>query len=60
MTPSEIMSARKIRSVFHKLIPNKKKVEHMVKKKEFYEVGEKVFYQIDQTRKRYWEVGTDH
>ena len=32
MTPAEIMFAQKIRPVFNKLIPNKKKVDHTVQK----------------------------
>ena len=48
MTPAEIMLAWKIRLVFDKLIPNKKKVENRVQKtgNKFYEVGEKVLYQM--------------
>ena len=56
MTPAEIMFVQKIRLVFDKLIPNKKKVKHKVQKKtgnKFYKVGEKVFYQMYQTGKRY-------
>ena len=60
MTLTEIMFAWKIRSVFDKLIPNKKKVEHTEQKTgyKFYGVGEKVFYQMYQMGKRCWEVGT--
>ena len=60
MTPAKIMFAQKIRSVFDKQIPNKEKVKYTVQqsKNEFYEVGKKVFYQMYQTGKRYWEVGT--
>ena len=45
MSPAEIVFARKIRSVFDKLIPNKKKVEHTVQKtgNKFYEECEKFF-----------------
>ena len=45
MTSAEIMFARKIKSVFDKLILNKEKVEHTVQKtrNKFYKVGEKDF-----------------
>ena len=57
MTSAEIMLARKIRSVFEKLIPNKEKVEQKTGNK-FFEVVEKVFYRMYQTGKIYWEIGT--
>ena len=55
MTLAEIMFARKIRSVFDKLIPKKENVEHTVQKtgNQFYEAGEKVFDRLYQTGKIY-------
>ena len=60
MTPANIIFTRKIRLVFDKLRPNKKKVEPTVQKNgnTFYEVCEKDFYGRYQTGKRKWEVGT--
>ena len=58
-SPAETMFARKIRSVFDKLIPRQtrfKKTVSLPKKR--YTGGEKVLFKVYKNNITFWEVGT--
>ena len=55
MSPAEVMFARKIRSVFDKLLPKKVKPAKTTVPKKKYMPGEKILFQIHKDNKTFWE-----
>ena len=59
LSPSEIMFARKIRSVFDKLLPRQTKpVRTTTVPNKRYVPGEKVYFKMFRDNKTFWELGT--
>ena len=59
LPPAQIMFARKVRSVFEKLLPKQTKTKrnHFMAKKN-YVPGEKVYFKMFKQNKTFWELGT--
>jgi hypothetical protein len=58
-TPAEVMFGRKVRSIFHKLLPSQDRgnLKRPITKKR-YKVGEKVFFKVHRNNRTFWESGT--
>ena len=58
LPPAQIMFARKVRSVFEKLLP--RQIKHSKKQtvSKYYVPGEKNYFKIFKANKTFWELGT--
>ena len=58
MSPAELMFARKIRSVFNRLLPKKKRSDQNRRKQEdmkYFRPGDKVFLKSYKNGKEFWQ-----
>ena len=55
---AQIMFARKVRSVFEKLLPRQIKHSRKQTVSQYYILGEKIYFKIFKAKKMFWELGT--
>ncbi|XP_029639528.1 uncharacterized protein LOC115214468 [Octopus sinensis] len=56
-SPAKLMFARKVKSVFDKLLPVKKKIRTCKDIPKFFRIGDKVYIRMYKNGKQYWKEG---